>query len=267
MNPERREGPVEQQMRESDGLPGRRAALPEGTLPGPPPDPQGDEHRDPPPLTESGTGAYRRTVDLGQEAVSPSGNRQPAAPQNIEAARFSQPTGHTMSGTTNKARDVFIVGLRNQHAVENQAIELLERQVGRLQNYPEMSERMRQHIEESKEQARRIEELLSGLGTSHSSIKDTAMSFVGNLAALGHTAAPDEVVKNTFANFAFEHYEIAAYTSLLSIADAISHRSAQTALNQSRREEEAMAQWIEAHIGPTTLRYIQRLEAGETAGV
>jgi ferritin-like metal-binding protein YciE len=111
-----------------------------------------------------------------------------------------------MNAVTDKTRDIYIVGLRNQHAVENQAIELLERQVGRLENYPEMRERMQRHIEESKEQARRIEELLSGLGTSHSSMKDTAMSILGNMMAIGHTTAPDEVVKNTFANFAFEHY-------------------------------------------------------------
>jgi len=36
------------------------------------------------------------------------------------------------SNATEQARDIYIVGLRNQHAVENQAIELLERQVGRL---------------------------------------------------------------------------------------------------------------------------------------
>lgn len=70
------DGPVEQWLRETDGLPGGRAALPRGTLPGPPPDPQGDENRDPPPVTESGAGPYRRTVDLGQNTVTPSGNRQ-----------------------------------------------------------------------------------------------------------------------------------------------------------------------------------------------
>jgi hypothetical protein len=33
-----------------------------------------------------------------------------------------------MSGTTDTAREIYTTGLRNQHAVENQAIELLERQ-------------------------------------------------------------------------------------------------------------------------------------------
>jgi hypothetical protein len=59
----------------ADALPGRRAALPPGTLAGSPPDPQGDEHRDPPPAKVSGSGRYRRTVDLMQDAISPTGNR------------------------------------------------------------------------------------------------------------------------------------------------------------------------------------------------
>lgn len=172
-----------------------------------------------------------------------------------------------MSATIEKARGVFIVGLRNQHAVENQAIELLERQIGRLENYPEMVARMQEHVRESQEQARRIEEILSQLGTSHSSLKDTAQSLLGNLMAIGHTVAPDEVVKNTLANFAFEHFEIAAYVSLLTLADASGASRAKAALDLSLQEEKRMAQWIEDHIGPTTLRYVERSAAGQKAGV
>jgi ferritin-like metal-binding protein YciE len=171
-----------------------------------------------------------------------------------------------MSGATDTARTIYTTGLRNQHAVENQAIELLERQVGRLENYPEMSDRMRLHLAESQEQARRLETLLGELGTSHSSMKDTMMSFTGNMMALAHTAAPDEVVKNTFANFAFEHFEIASYKSLLTLADLTGHASAIAALKQSLAEEEAMAGWINDHIAETTRMYLQRAEAGDVAG-
>jgi ferritin-like metal-binding protein YciE len=171
-----------------------------------------------------------------------------------------------MSGTTTVAQETFAVGLRNQHAVENQAIELLERQLGRLVNYPELEERIRLHIEESKEQAKRLEDLLTGLGTSHSSLKDAVASFIGNLATIAHMPAPDEVIKNTLANFAFEHYEIASYKTLLVLADASGHDNARTALNQSLHEEEQMAQWIDEHINPTVLRYLERSEAEQTAG-
>lgn len=172
-----------------------------------------------------------------------------------------------MNAIADKTRDTYIVGLRNQHAVEHQAIELLERQIGRLQNYPEMRERMQRHLQETREQAHRIEELLSGFATSHSTLKDTAMSLVGNMMAIGHTTASDEVVKNTFANYAFEHYEMAAYMSLLALADSLGHSAGMSALQTSLGEEKAMAEWIEQHIRPTTLRFVERSAAGQTAGV
>jgi ferritin-like metal-binding protein YciE len=172
-----------------------------------------------------------------------------------------------MRNVTDTARDIYITGLCNQHAVENQAIELLERQVGRLENYPEMSDRIRAHIDESRHQAQRLEELLVRLGASHSALKDTMASIAGNFAALAHMPAQDEVLKNTFANFAFEHYEIAAYTSLIALADAVGHGGAKAALEQSLREEVAMANWIEENIATTTLTFLERSAAGRTAGV
>jgi ferritin-like metal-binding protein YciE len=173
----------------------------------------------------------------------------------------------SMSSATGSLRTIYETGLRNQHAVENQAIELLERQVERLENYPEMASRMRDHINESKEQASRLEELLAALDTSHSAVKDTMMSIVGNLAALMHAPAPDEVIKNTFANYAFEHYEIAAYKSLLTLAELTGDEPAAAILHQSLREEEAMAHWIDTHIVDTTRTFAALSQAGETAGI
>ena len=72
-----------------------------------------------------------------------------------------------MSSTNAAGLEIYTTGLRNQHAVENQAIELLSRQVERLENYPEMEARMRQHIEESRSQAQRLEELLGGPAGKH----------------------------------------------------------------------------------------------------
>jgi ferritin-like metal-binding protein YciE len=163
--------------------------------------------------------------------------------------------------------EIYLAGLRNQHAVEQQAISLLSRQVERLENYPEMEARMRQHIQESEVQARRLEELLGSHGTSHSAIKDAVTSIGGNLAALAHTVAPDEVLKNTFANFAFEHFEIAAYKSLLIMAELVGQTAAASLLTQSLNEEVQMARWIDEHLTDTTRKYVERSRSGLTAGV
>lgn len=172
-----------------------------------------------------------------------------------------------MSDAQDQGMKLLLTGLQNQHAVENQAISLLSRQVERLENYPEMAARMRQHIDESKMQAQRLEELLTAFGSGHSVLKDAGLSLSGNMAALMHTVAPDEVIKNSFANYAFEHFEIAAYKSLLTLSDATGQTSGKTALEQSLSEEVAMAEWLDQHLADTTLRYLQRLNAGLKAGV
>ena len=161
-------------------------------------------------------------------------------------------------------RDTYVTGLVNAHALENQAVSILSRQVERLENYPEMSEQIRLHIDESKAQAQRLEEILHSLGTSHSALKDLATSFAGNMAALAHVPMQDEVMKNTFA---FEHFEIAAYRSLLTMADLAGDNSGPTALKRSLSEEIRMAKWIEGNLEATTRKYVQLTAGGEKAGV
>ena len=163
--------------------------------------------------------------------------------------------------------EIYHTGLRNQHALEMTAIELTERQVERLEHYPEMAARLREHHVESQEQARRIEAILERHQTSSSSAKNAVTSVMGNVAAALHVPASDEVLKNTFANFAFEHQEIAAYTSLIAMAEKLGDFASVAPLKHSLDEEQAMADWIKSHIVPTTERFMQLTQAGAKAGV
>ena len=65
----------------------------------------------------------------------------------------------------------------------------------------------------------RLEELLTSLAEDHSSLKDMALSISGSMAALGHTVAGNEILKNSFANFACENFEVAAYKSSITVAE------------------------------------------------
>lgn len=96
-------------------------------------------------------------------------------------------------------------------------------------------------------------------------LKDAALTLSGNLAALAHVFAPDEILKNSFANYAFENFEAAAYKSLITVADAGSFATSLPLLRQSLDEELAMAAWIDEHNSAVTLKYIERRQAGETA--
>jgi len=162
-------------------------------------------------------------------------------------------------------RMFYITGLHNAHAMETQAIQLLTRQVERLENYPELEARMRMHLEESKVQRARLEEVLNSLDEQHSALKEAVLGFGGNMAALAHTTASDEILKNTLANFMFEHFEIAAYKSLIAMSEFIGHPEGVSAARASLQEEEEMAAWINDHIAPTTITFLERVKAGVTA--
>lgn len=159
------------------------------------------------------------------------------------------------------AREIFITGLRNAHAMETQAREMMERQSGRLDDYPNVKARVQQHLRETETQIQRLDDCLASCGESASTLKDTTQSFMGNMAALAHTVMPDEILKNTFANNAFEHFEIAAYKSLLALADLAGMSSAKPALQASLQEEQAMAAWIDQNIDGVTRSYVRVAQA------
>ena len=61
------------------------------------------------------------------------------------------------------------------------------------------------------------------------------------MAAMGHAAASDEVLKNSFANLAFENFENAAYISLLTTAKLCGESDAIQVVERGLDEERRMA--------------------------
>src|SRR3979411_2548320 len=157
-----------------------------------------------------------------------------------------------------KAQEIFVVGLRNAHAIETQARELMERQSARLDEYPEVKAKVTVHLQETNEQLKRLEQCLDALGEATSTLKDTAQSVTANVMAVTHAMAGDEILKNTFANNAFENFEIAAYKSLLALCGPAGADNARAHLEASLREEEQMAQWVADNVEKVTLAYVAR---------
>ena len=167
--------------------------------------------------------------------------------------------------TSDTATQTYVSGLKNAHALEKQATQLIERQLERYENYPELSQMLRQHLKETEQQIVRLEDLLQSLGEDRSVLKDLATSISGNLAAIAHSVMPDEVLKNHFANHAFENFEIASYMSLIAMAEATGHSQHVPALRQTLAEEEKTATWLREHTPAITLKYMSLQESGQKA--
>jgi len=137
--------------------------------------------------------------------------------------------------------EYYLTALRNQHAVEGQAVETIEAQLSRMEAYPELHARMKQELERSRTQATRLEGLLSKHGTSASNAKETVTNIVGKVSGMVHMTSDDEVVKNMLAAIGFKAYEIASYKALMATAEFAGMTGDAAVLKQSQTEEMEMA--------------------------
>jgi ferritin-like metal-binding protein YciE len=131
--------------------------------------------------------------------------------------------------------------LRDAHAMEQQAENMLKAQSKRLEHYPELKARIDQHIEETLGQQKLIDKCLSRLGGSSSTIKDMTGRLMAFGQAVGGSLMSDEVVKGAMAGYVFENVEIACYTVLIAAAKAAGDIETQAACEQILPQEIAMA--------------------------
>jgi len=159
-------------------------------------------------------------------------------------------------------RDLLIAGLKDAYALEAQALDMMRTQHGRLHDYPELKARIGQHVDETEQQIKRLEECLAQFNESPSMLKDVTLRLTGNLQSMFHAAAEDEVIKNIFALNAFENYEIATYKGLAAMAEVAGAHDVADVAREHLREEEDMARFISDHIETTVREFLAQRTVG-----
>ena len=155
--------------------------------------------------------------------------------------------------------------LRDAHAMEEQAETMLKAQAARLENYPELRQRIERHITETQGQAKRVEQCLERFGAGTSAFKDAGAKMTAMMQGLGGMFAGDEVVKGAMAGYTFEHFEISAYSALIGAAEEVGDQQTAQVCRDILREEEEMAGWLREHLPQVTKQFLGRESAGETA--
>ncbi len=152
-----------------------------------------------------------------------------------------------MSDTT-RTTEIYLTGLRNQHAVETQAIGTIQNQLPRMDAYPDLQAKMRQDKERSTEQAARLDSLLARHGTKASLAKEAVTGTVATVAGFAHAFASDEVLKDVLAAVGFKAYEIGSYKVLITLAQAAGAADDVSVLEMSMKEEQEMGDWLGSHL-------------------
>ena len=107
--------------------------------------------------------------------------------------------------------------LADAHAIEAQAIELLSKS-RKIGGDPRLEEIYSEHLEESREHQRLVEERLRARGGEPNTLKDAALRLGALNWGLFFASQPDTPAKLAGFAYAFEHLEIASYELLGRVA-------------------------------------------------
>jgi len=148
--------------------------------------------------------------------------------------------------------------LRDAHAMEQQAEQMLTAQKSRLHNYPKLRTRIEKHIEETVGQRELLEQALARLGSEPSTFKDMGGKLMAFGQAMGGMLMSDEVVKGAMSGYVFETLEIATYTVLIAAAKAVGDTQTQEDCERILQQEIAMADWLRDHLPELSQAFLDR---------
>lgn len=163
------------------------------------------------------------------------------------------------------SNETLLAWLNDAHAMEQQSIDMMEKQVNRLEHYPDLQNAVRSHLETTQKQASRLETAIQKIGGETSTVKQGVAKFMGSVANIVNQSAGDEVVKSGIADYAFEQFEIASYRSLIAAAEHAGKDEIRQICENNLQEEKEMASWLEANLSDVTQQYLQHERAGEPA--
>jgi ferritin-like metal-binding protein YciE len=154
------------------------------------------------------------------------------------------------------ARRFFVIGLRNIHATVHQGKAMVEAQIDRLEQYPELKEKLLSHRQEKDAQLARVERILGEMDESRSAFKDATMHAMGAVSTTATAMAGDEILKNCFSTIGLASFEAAAYETLVYFAQLCGAHDAVAPLQQSLQEERAMAGFVQDHLQEIATRFL-----------
>jgi ferritin-like metal-binding protein YciE len=134
--------------------------------------------------------------------------------------------------------------LTDVHSIEEQALQQMV-VAPRMARDPELARAFREHLDETREQERRVRERLSERGDDPSRVKDLAGRAGGIGMVLFARTQPDTPGKLVAHAYSYEHMEIAAYDLVALVAERAGDSDTAEVARSIREQEAAMAERLE----------------------
>jgi ferritin-like metal-binding protein YciE len=147
------------------------------------------------------------------------------------------------------ANDLLISWLNDAYAMEQSLLPVLENHASDAErDMPEAAARIRQHIEETRNHASRVEECLRMLNQQPSGVKSTLAAIMGSVQSVTTGMFRDEPIKNALADYGSEQFEVACYHALVAGALQLGYSDIARLCEENMREDLKMADWLQEQI-------------------
>jgi ferritin-like metal-binding protein YciE/nucleoside-diphosphate-sugar epimerase len=133
--------------------------------------------------------------------------------------------------------------LRDAHALEGQAIELLESGAERVED-EQLERAFREHLRQTHRHRELIERLLEERAARPSTFEDAGLKAGGLSLSAFFGSQPDSTTKLAGFAFAFEHLEVAAYELLRRVAERAGDEEVSVVAEEILAEERAAAERV-----------------------
>jgi ferritin-like metal-binding protein YciE len=155
--------------------------------------------------------------------------------------------------------------LGDAHAIEAQAIELLEKGE-KIAGVPGLERAFREHLEDSREHQRLIDARLRAREGRPSGLKDAALRLGALNWGIFFKSQPDTPAKLAGFAYAFEHLEIASYELLKRVAQRDGDAETVALAERISAQEEAQADRIRAEFDAAVDASLRDLGVAVEAG-
>lgn len=159
-----------------------------------------------------------------------------------------------MGTTLNNLDELLLDQLKDIYNAEQQLVKALPK-MAEASTHAELRNGFEKHLAETEEQVSRLERVFESLGTQAKGKTCHAMKGLVEEGSEAIKLKGSDAVRDAALIAAaqrVEHYEIAAYGTVLSYAESLGHREAAQLLKQTLQEEketdEALTQIAESHI-------------------
>jgi ferritin-like metal-binding protein YciE len=157
--------------------------------------------------------------------------------------------------------------LNEAYGKERELETALEAHIGMTDRAP-YKKRLQQHLRETKQHARKVEQRIKKLGGSpqpvQTALGKATAALKGPVHALRGSGPEEKLLKNAKTEYSEEAEEIATYMAIEEFATAVGDRETAKVAREIRRDEEKMSNYLERLI-PQLAKTVARAEvpAGE----